>query len=265
MTAPFKTIVCLLFTSLITLAETAVAPLPSSTDLRPEFTKWNLPSRRQGRRPTCSAFAVTGALEFALARHRGHGEVLSVEFLNWASNDAIGQAYDGGFFSDLWKGYLAHGICTEKEMPYAPTFDPAKPPATNIVSDAKTNLALGLQLHWIKRWNVRTGLKEQEFLGIKQTLTKGWPVCGGFRWPNHEKWSNGILQMAATNEVYDGHSLLLVGYRDEPAQPGGGVFVFRNSSGGRDGQMPYAYAQTFMNDAAWIDSESNTAQATAPN
>ena len=48
--------------------------------------------------------------------------------------------------------------------------------------------------------------------------------------------------------------VLLVGYKHEPAQPGGGVLIFRNTAGGgRDGMMPYAYAREYMNDALWID------------
>jgi hypothetical protein len=46
--------------------------------------------------------------------------------------------------------------------------------------------------------------------------------------------------------------VLLVGYRDDPARPGGGAFVIRDSNSGEDRSMPYAYAQAFMNDALWI-------------
>ena len=59
--------------------------------------------------------------------------------------------------------------------------------------------------------------------------------------------------MCPPEEVFDGHSVLLVGYHDDPQQPGGGIFAIRNSDGdGSDGFMPYAYAAAYMNDAAWI-------------
>jgi C1A family cysteine protease len=62
--------------------------------------------------------------------------------------------------------------------------------------------------------------------------------------------------MCPANAVYDGHSILLVGYRDDANQPGGGVFLFRNTNnGGHDGSMPYIYAQAYVNDAVWIDSK----------
>ncbi len=62
-----------------------------------------------------------------------------------------------------------------------------------------------------------------------------------------------MLQMAPRDRVRDGHSVLLVGYRDDPAQPGGGIFWIQNTSKGpRKGAMSYQYVRTYMNDAAWI-------------
>lgn len=250
----FTTILLTLCAAAAINSSTTAAPLPTSADLRPEFERLNLPRWRQGDRPTCSAFTVAGALEFALAKRRGYGTRLSVEFLNWASNKRCGDAHDGGFFSDLWKGYAAYGICTAEALPYARTFDPAGTPPPAALTDAKTRLGLDLQFHWIKEWDVNTGLTDAHLSGIKQTLAAGWPVCAGLRWPKKEKWVADVLQLCPPEAVRDGHSILLVGFRDDPAQPGGGVFIFRNSAnGGRDGLMPYAYARDYMNDAAWIN------------
>jgi len=238
--------------------------LPAGIDLRGSFRRWGLTERRQGSRGTCSAFTVAGALEFAVAKRQGRSPRLSVEFLNWAANKTGSDTADGGFFSDLWKGFVVHGICVEEAMPYAAKFDPAAQPSAEALAEAKTRLPLGLQLHWIKEWNVNTGLTDDHLTSLKRTLADGWPVCGGFRWPSQAKWVDGVLQMCATNAVYDGHSILLVGYRDDTRQPGGGLFVFRNTAGdGRDGSMPYAYAKTFMNDAAWVDYGSRDAPLTA--
>jgi hypothetical protein len=61
--------------------------------------------------------------------------------------------------------------------------------------------------------------------------------------------------MCPRGEVADGHSVLLVGFRDEGSQPGGGVFFIRNSSGPNcDCMLTYLYVLVYMNDAAWIDS-----------
>jgi hypothetical protein len=230
--------------------------LPAAVDLRPAFEKWGLGQRRQGKRGTCSVFTITGALEFAAAKQQQHGQRFSVEFLNWAGSQVIGRPKDGGFFSDLWKGFTAYGICLEKELPYRSEFDPALAPPAEVLAEAKAPLSLGLRHHWIKEWNVKTGLTDGHFQGIKNTLHNGWPVCGGFRWPKQPKWTESVLQMCSADEVFDGHSVLIVGYRDDASQPGGGVFLFRNTNnGGREGYMPYTYTRTYMNDAVWIESD----------
>ena len=232
----------------------AAPALPASVDLRPAFEKWRLAPRTQDKRGTCSVFTIAGALEFAAARQQHHGERFSVEFLNWGANRIAGEDKDGGFFSDLWRAFAAYGICSEKTMPYRADFDPALTPTPEVLAEAKTRLALGLRHHWIKEWNVKTGLTEEQFLAIKRTLSQGWPVCAGCRWPKRPEWSDDVLQMCPAEAVFDGHSVLLVGYRDDTCQAGGGSFTFRNTSnGGRDGVMPYTYARAYINDAVWID------------
>jgi hypothetical protein len=227
---------------------------PRAVDLRPAFQKWGLETRSQGKRGTCSAFVVIGALEYAVASQQHHAPRLSVEFLNWAANQTTKAAEDGGFFSDLWKGYLAHGVCAEEYLPYADHFDPTLRPSEKALADARQLQARGLRLHWIKEWDPHKGLTAEQLADVKRTLARQWPVCGGFLWPKQPRWERGVLQMCPRDAVRDGHSVLLVGFRDDPAQPGGGVFLIRNTSGNdRDGLMSYQYVQTYMNDAVWID------------
>lgn len=233
----------------------AAQTLPSAADLRLVFDKWGLTARQQGGRPTCSAFTIAAALEFAVAQKQQGCERLSVEFLNWASNQILGQTNDGGMFSNLLKGYETHGICLEQEMPYRAQFDPSQPPVAEVIATAKSRLGLGLRPHWIKEWDVHTGLTDEQFLALKRTLSRGWPVCVGFRWPKQQAWENDVLQMCPPDAVFDGHSVLLVGYRDDPKQAGGGVFIIRNSGRGRDDCMPYVYARAYMNDAVWIGAD----------
>jgi hypothetical protein len=199
-------------------------------------------------------FTVTAALEYAVAARQGHGTRLSVEFLNWAGHRAAGRSADGGFFSELWHGYEKYGICPEEEQPYQEQFDPALEPGAQALHHAERFRELGLKLHWIKEWDVHTGLTATQVTEIKAALAAGRPVCGGFRWPNKPAWHDGVLGMCGPADVFDGHSVLLVGYKDDPAQAGGGTFSIRNSGGdGSDGALPYDYAAAFMNDAAWID------------
>jgi hypothetical protein len=192
-----------------------------------------------------------------LAQKQGAGTRLSVEYLNWASNQVLGQSNDGGFFSDLWKGFEAHGICSEDQMPYQNKFDPNNIPSEQAVNQACRYKETGFRLHWIKPWDPNINLSDGQLAAIKQVLCRKWPVCGGFRWPkNPVKWKDDVLETPPSDGVVDGHSVLLVGYRDDPEQPGGGVFLFRNTNnGGREGWMTYEYARAYMNDALWIDYE----------
>ncbi len=231
----------------------AAAPLSASVDLQGAFADRGLNTRVQGKRGTCSAFVLIGAIEYAVADTLGHAPPLSVEFLNWAANRATRDAEDGGFFSDLWRGFTAFGVCPEADMPYQDQFDPAAQPSPRAIEQARSLQTLGLHMHWIKPWNPHHGLNEQQFLQIKKTLACRHPVCGGFLWPKEQQWVDGVLQMCPRDRVRDGHSVLLVGYRDDPAQPGGGVFLIRNTAGdSREGLLTYEYVQAYMNDAVWV-------------
>ncbi|MGV8090884.1 MAG: hypothetical protein AB2L24_03310 [Mangrovibacterium sp.] len=52
-------------------------------DLRPLFEKYSIPVYNQGKRGTCSVFAVTSLVEFELAGKTGEYVPLSVEYLNY--------------------------------------------------------------------------------------------------------------------------------------------------------------------------------------
>lgn len=238
---------------------------PADVDLRPALRAFGLPPRAQGDRPTCSVFVVTGALELALARLEGRGRRLSVEFLNRAANRVAGDRKDGAFFSDLWNGFRAHGICAEETLPYAvPSrstardFRKAMPEARAVPRDR-------LRVHWIKEWDPKKGITRAQLDEVRRTLAAGWPVCGGFLWPRKAVWTGGVLGMAPRDAVRDGHSVLLVGYRDDPEQPGGGLARIWNSSGvSRDGFLTYEYLLAYMNDAVWIGHAGGDAAGSRP-
>lgn len=190
----------------------------SEIDLRPALEKWGLGPRLQGKRNTCSVFTMVGAVEYAMASKENCGTRLSVEFLNWASNQALRETQDGGFFSDLWRGFTIYGTCPEQDMPYQDKFDPERVPSEEARDHARLLHEVGLRLHWIKPWNRNTGLTEKQLLAIKDVLRRQWPICGGFRWPKEVKWKDNVLEMAPPEGVFDGHSVLIVGYRDDPGQ-----------------------------------------------
>lgn len=211
---------------------TAPASLPSEVDLRSEFTRYGFEPRNQGKRNTCSVFTTAWAIEFALARHESKAIPLSVEYLNWTANQVIGNRTRdrGQFFHDLLKGYHRYGICPERDMPYADRFDPELQPSEQARKRAESIRAKDLRITWINPWRPKPGLTDEQVRKIKEQLARGWPVAAG-----------------------SSHSRLLVGYRDDSQQPGGGVFLTKDSGIGRYAEVSYQWAKENIGDVFWVE------------
>ena len=233
--------------------ETDTSTLPESMDLTARFEKWELRRINQGSRPTCSVCTVVGAIEYANAMFGKTPRCLSVEFANWAKNDAVSQKQDGGFFSNIWRGYRKHGLCSEKLCAYGKSFDPEFIPNDKAREEAKAIHDVSLEIHWIKRWNPKNGLNDEQFTRIKTALSKEIPVCAGMRWPHKARRSQGILLSVPEEDVYDGHSVLLVGYQDDESVEGGGYFLIRNTNNPKSNEkISYLYIRQFTNDAIFF-------------
>lgn len=228
----------LLVALLILAANPAAESLPSEVDLRPQFEQFHLAPRSQGRRNTCSVFVTVAAFEFALSKQRGVGVPLSVEYLNWACNQHIGNTTQdrGQFFHHLLAAFDEHGVCRDELMPYESRFAGTEP-SEAAKRDAETIGAADFQVHWIRRWSKSSGLSDEEFTAIRKTLAAGWPVCAG---------SN--------------HSRLFVGYRDDPDADGGGVFITRDSARGRYREVSYAWAKANIYDLFWVEQAKSDAE-----
>jgi len=225
--------------------------LPAEIDLTPRFAALNLPRRSQGKRPTCSVFTLAHALDYALAVASGTGVPISVEYLNWSARQGGDGTDDGGFFSEIWSGYEAFGWCPETTFPYLAEFDSKRAPDAELQRAAR-EARLPLRLEWIKEWDPQTGVTPEQLAQTRAILAGGNPVCGGLRWPRDPIWTGDVLQVCPPEAVFDGHSVLLVGYITDPALPGGGAFRIRNSNQPATGFLPYAYVSAYLNDAAWI-------------
>jgi hypothetical protein len=208
--------------------------LPAAVDLRPTLLRLGLGPRAQGPRPTCSIFTACAALEFAIASARGHAEPMSVEFLNWAGNAATGRSDDGDFFHYALAGYAKYGLCAETAWPYATAFDGAARPSAEALAAAdaeRAELASRVHVVWIRPWQADSkGLDDAQFVAVKRVLAAGFPVAAGAS-----------------------HSRLLVGYRDDAASPGGGVFATKDSGLGAWGEVDYAFVKNEVGDAFWVD------------
>jgi len=239
---------------LLALSATVLAEgLPSRADLRPDYASLGLKPKNQNPRGCCSLFAMVGVLEFELAKATGKPVSLSEEYMNWASHQTNGRGSDGSFFSDALRGAECFGICAETLMPYQREFRPDAEPSVEAFRDAETRK--GVSALWIKEWDVTTGMTNAMLAQIRESVATGHPVAIGMRWPKTDTYlGDQLLTPPRPEDVFDGHSVVIVAYEDDAAQPGGGTFVFRNSFGPEWGEggyarMSYAYAQAYGNDA----------------
>ncbi len=228
--------------------------MPVTFDLEPEYRKLGLHPRAQGQRNTCSLFAITALAEFEYNSANPETPTsLSEEFLVWAANEATGQNKDQAMFSEAVHGLNALGICRADLAPYQRKA--AGRPSKQAVADAKS-LRDRWKVNWIKRWSLDSPLSKSQLQEIKIALANGHPVAAGMRWPNKNGIS--IITVPDTKDVFDGHSVTLTGYKNDSTKPGGGVFMFRNSSGTNWGQngygeLSYAYAHAYFNDVLWLE------------
>jgi hypothetical protein len=231
----------------------ASAALPNRADLATEFQKLELVPRAQGERDVCSLFAITAIAEFEWARNgQQPRQQFSEEFLIWAGNEAFGLKGDQAMFYKAVHGLNCFGICSNELMPYEAKPTAKRSPSAKALADANGR-AERWKVEWIKRWDVKCSLGQKELLAIKASLASGHPVACGLRWPKALK-GHELLQLPGADGVFDGHSIVFTGYKDDPSQAGGGILQFRNSWGPRWGKsgygvMSYAYAQAYANDA----------------
>jgi len=233
------------------------AALPAEVDLVAEFGRLGLTPLAQGNRGDCSLFAITALAEFESGRQQSKPSVrLSEEFLIWASHQATGKVGDQAMFYEAFHGLETFGTCQAGLMPYSPAANARHKPSAKALEDARGR-AGHWRVHWVRRWNVARPLEGSELKGIKQALASGHPVACGLRWPKALK-GHVLREVPPPEAVSDGHSIVLAGYADDPKQPGGGMFVFRNSFGpgwGEKGygRMSYAYVRAYANDALWLE------------
>ncbi len=208
--------------------------LPVSVDLRQTLVDLGLSPRAQGARGTCSIFTTCSAIEFAHARQTGQPVRLSPEFMNWAAGQAAGHPSDGNFFHNALAGLAQYGVCRESAMPYEPAFDATRRPTPEARADADAlhKQSLGtLVVHWIVPWQPdHFGVSDEQFAEIRRVLASGYPVAAG-----------------------SGHSRLLVGYRVDQAQPGGGVFYTEDSALHRFDEVTFEFVRSQVADVFWVE------------
>jgi hypothetical protein len=228
-----------------------------TVDLRPTITQHGMAAKDQGARNTCSVFAITFLHEYEFATKKGFAKPhFSEEYLNYAKNVVNNMQTDGGFFDLIDNGYQAWGCYPRRFVPYQATYDPSY-----VVPQSYMNAAKKwdrLKTTFVKKWDKTRGLSDAELNTALGYLDNGIPFAGGFLWPTNFQLENhlGIQMMktpASKADVFDGHSVAIVGYRRMKSMPGGGYIIFRNSAGPDWGDhgygyMPFAYLKAYCND-----------------
>jgi hypothetical protein len=246
------------FLAVFGLATTAQAwsqpPLPARADLTPQFARYGLVAQSQGA-DTCSLHAIASLAEFELAkRDAGQEHQRSTEFLIWAARKATGKSHDQAMFYEAVLGLNGLGICRESLMPDTAN-DHARTPSAAALADAKQQCNRW-KAHWIKRWDLKRPMSDQQLQALKVALARGHPAACGLRWPKTLKGYE-LIDVPPPSAVEDGHSIALVGYVDA-AGNSPGKFLFRNSWGPKWGKNGYgaisfAYVRTYANDAVWLE------------
>jgi hypothetical protein len=197
--------------------------LPAEVNL---ISRLPLP-QQQGKRDTCLAFAVVALYQHAT----GDLSDLSEQFVYWASKERDGMPNIRGTRPDVALEVLRDmGVCTEAIWPYESRNiagnEGQGPPPDGAAEQARLRRILAFSC-----------LANRNYRQIKAALADGTLVLVGL--PTYEHWNNSwqarvlgrVRQPLPGEAERGGHAMVVVGYRDDPAVPGGGYFIVRNSWG----------------------------------
>ncbi|MEX0325808.1 MAG: C1 family peptidase [Puniceicoccaceae bacterium] len=195
-------------------------------DLRPLYREMGLFTKDQGRRPSCTIFALVSALEFEQGRLTGQAERLSEEFLIWATLQLHpGIPLDTAFnFAEVFAALQTYGVPTHAEMPntFGKSMGEIEPGEHVIDSAADRRGAIPVWFraddpHLIER--------------LVGALNQEKPVVIAVRWPNWRTLNRTFLLSGQQPMENAAHAVTLVGYRNPTGDPDATTFIFRNSYG----------------------------------
>jgi hypothetical protein len=95
---------------------------------------------------------------------------------------------DGGYFDEIDQGYQKYGMVNEALLPYKSFFDPNLKVSPETMKQGAA-MAPRLKPHFIKPWDVNTGMTSVQLLSVIAQLKSGRPVAAGVRWPVTAKFA----------------------------------------------------------------------------
>ncbi len=215
-------------------------------DFRGRLAELELGTRNQGMRPSCSVFAVLGAMEYMLSDESGQAEKLSEEYLIWAVLKTLGQGRklnstqgggDIGFtLPEVAQAIRAYGVPLREEMPYAVTssLDRNRNPSPDIVEKARARSKIGF-------YHVPGREADRQIENMIHALNENVPVVVGVKWPHYKTLLHTALLSGQKPRENYAHAVTLIGYRNETGRLEDTTFIFRNSWGRRWGSGGYGF------------------------
>ena len=211
--------------------------LPPSVDLQPGCPE----VYNQGQLGSCTAHAITGALEFEMGKDPSLPAFKpSRLFIYYNERVMEGDPeQDGGAeIRDGIKSVSTLGVPAEDDWPYVEDQFAVKPPV-QVYTEAEMFDAF-------TRKKILYQPINQDLIHLKSCLASGWPFPFGFKvypaFESDEVAASGIVPMPGPGEAeIGGHAVLCVGYDDSKQ-----AFKVRNSWGSGWGLkgyfwIPYAY------------------------
>jgi C1A family cysteine protease len=231
-------------------------------DLRPRFRELEFYAKDQGRRPSCSVFAVVSALEYIQAENTGAPLKFSEEYLIWATGRIIqrtgnagrnetGDDADAGFaLTEVVTALRSYGIPPASIMPntMGRSIDAVEAPPPAVIARAREHTRVAVHL-------VPGRDNATQINNIVHALNAGIPVAIGTAWP---KFNNMRAALLDTQTPVYGHAVTLVGYRSPSGRLEDATFIFKNSWGaawGANGYgfVSYRYLVQHMNSAILLE------------
>ncbi len=218
-------------------------------DLRGKFFNYGLYPKDQGRRPSCSVFAVVSALEFQNAVLLGQAEKFSEEYLIWATRKVLGrqppaattlndeneEADEGFSLSEVVTALRTYGVPRQVDMPntFGSSMSDIAEPDAKLIAQARS--VRQVSIHQLPGRD-----NAQAVTGLIHAINAGVPPVIGLKWPHERSIHNGFLSAQQPVTGY-AHAITLVGYRCETGKLEDTIFIFKNSWGPRWGQGGFGH------------------------
>ena len=198
------------------------ATMPPSVNLIDKMP----PVRNQRSRGTCVAHACAGVREYL---EGDTGANLSEQFLYWACKDRDKWPGEGTWINIAMDVLKDTGVCVERVWPYNPDKvagnEGQGPPPEGAAAEAAAYRVDGSEK-----------LQPRRVDSLKEKLADGLPVA--FSVPVYRYWltepaklDGNIRVPLSSDPSIGGHAMIMVGYQNDTAVPGGGYFIVRNSWG----------------------------------